>query len=134
MRRKVWTQNTPPKRGRSTYTPYTIGVNAAKDFIRSQLEVGPDDLGFWHYPADRPCEYFDQLLSEKLTIKYRGGRKYTTWIMPAGKRNEALDCRVYAYAALCCYEEAGGSLEKLAQVRQTLAEQKTTRRKMLGAK
>jgi phage terminase large subunit GpA-like protein len=31
--------------------------------------------------------------------RYKEGRPYRVWVLPGGKRNEALDCRVYALAA-----------------------------------
>ncbi|CAE6862667.1 hypothetical protein R75461_08071 [Paraburkholderia nemoris] len=34
-------------------------------------------------------------------MKESGGWRYRVWELPAGKANEALDCRVYAYGALC---------------------------------
>ncbi|WP_287291580.1 terminase gpA endonuclease subunit [Mesorhizobium sp.] len=37
--------------------------------------------------------------SESVVTRYKEGRPYRVWTVPNGKRNEALDCRVYAYAA-----------------------------------
>jgi phage terminase large subunit GpA-like protein len=36
---------------------------------------------------------------EQLETKYQRGFAVQRWIKPNGGRNEALDCRVYAYAA-----------------------------------
>ena len=54
-----------------------------------------------HFPADRDVGYFEQLLADRLTVKEMAGRKYRIWETPSGRANEAADCRVYAYAALC---------------------------------
>ena len=52
--------------------------------------------GYLHVPAGRPQEWFDQLAAEQLVTRPNGGREWQK-IRP---RNEALDCRIYAYAAL----------------------------------
>jgi phage terminase large subunit GpA-like protein len=47
----------------------------------------------------RSDEYFAQLTAEKLVTRYRKGYKRKEWVQTR-PRNEALDCRVYAIAAL----------------------------------
>jgi phage terminase large subunit GpA-like protein len=57
-------------------------------------------MGYCHFPIDYPEKYFLQLTAEKRTpIKKPNGSTVYEWkqIRP---RNEALDCRVYAMAAL----------------------------------
>ena len=54
-----------------------------------------------HFPADRDLAYYAQLTAERLVTKVVAGQRYRVWELPAGKANEALDKRVYAYAALC---------------------------------
>jgi phage terminase large subunit GpA-like protein len=44
--------------------------------------------------------FFDQLTAEKKKIKYVSGTPRYYWDCPKGKRNEVLDCTVYATAAL----------------------------------
>lgn len=57
--------------------------------------------GYCHFPADYPERYFLQLTAEKrVPEKLRSGATRWVWKLPGGKRNEALDCRVYAMAAL----------------------------------
>jgi phage terminase large subunit GpA-like protein len=54
-----------------------------------------------HVPADRHAAWFDQILNEKRVSFMSNGRRATTWRPRAsGVRTEALDCRVYAKAAL----------------------------------
>jgi phage terminase large subunit GpA-like protein len=51
------------------------------------------------FSVERDEEYFAQLTAEKLITKYRLGRPQKEW-HKVRARNEALDCRVYAFAAL----------------------------------
>ncbi len=80
---------------------FTVGVDNIKELIFSRLRIQSDGAGFCHFPADRPDEYFKQLASsEKIVTKYHKGFPRREFIKTRA-RNEALDCRVYAYAALC---------------------------------
>ena len=63
-----------------------------------------------HFPHDRDIGYFSQLTSERLVVKQSGGASIGCG--PDGKRNEALDCRVYAYAALCSLLHIGVKLNR----------------------
>ena len=53
-----------------------------------------------HFPLDRDTTYFEQLTAEKLMPVRVGGEWVTKWTPKPGRANEALDARVYAYAAL----------------------------------
>ena len=54
-----------------------------------------------HFPAGQGCDadFFAQLKSERVVTRKREGRPYRVWILPSGRRNEALDCAVLALAA-----------------------------------
>ena len=74
---------------------FSIGVNAGKDDIYANLAIKEPGPGYMHFP-DKPIynkEYFDQLTAEKRDKKTRRWVKYRS-------RNEAIDCRNYANAAL----------------------------------
>ena len=75
---------------------YTIGTDGAKDLIYGRLKIAEPGPGYMHFPLQYDEEYFRQLTSEKV-IYEKGVRK---WIKKQGARNEALDIRVYATAAL----------------------------------
>lgn len=77
-----------------------IGVNAAKEAIRQRLLITEPGPGFCHFPAGRPAGYFDQLTAERLIIERKGGMMIRRWDLQSHRSNEALDTRVYAYAAL----------------------------------
>jgi phage terminase large subunit GpA-like protein len=78
---------------------YILGVDNAKSVIQKRLSVkeGP---GRCHFPIGREIEWFRQLTAEKIMTKFVKGFPRREWVKPSGVRNEALDCRVYAYAAL----------------------------------
>ncbi len=76
-----------------------IGVYQAKTIIMSRLAIEAPGPGYCHFPDDYDDEYFSQLTAEKLVTKYTKGRRKSEWTQTR-PRNEALDCRVYALAAL----------------------------------
>ena len=51
-----------------------------------------------HFPEDRDDEYFASLTAEKIVTRYRKGFSRREWVKTR-RRNEALDCRVYAFVA-----------------------------------
>lgn len=82
------------------HRPVIIGVNAAKEAIRQRLLIKEPGPGYCHFPAGRPAGYFDQLTAERLVVERKGGVMIRRWDHPRHLSNEALDARVYAYAAL----------------------------------
>jgi phage terminase large subunit GpA-like protein len=79
---------------------FTLGTDTAKQMIYSRLKIHQPGPGYCHFPADYPEEYFQQLTAERIQTKFINGHPTRVWVMPKGKRNEALDCRVYGLAAL----------------------------------
>lgn len=89
------TVNPRPNRNNEYNVPlFMLGVNTIKDTIYSFLSVEDIAGGYCHFPINQKydIEYFKQLTAEK---RESSGK----WIKMRN-RNEALDCRVYAYAAL----------------------------------
>ncbi|NID15393.1 phage terminase large subunit family protein [Luteibacter yeojuensis] len=113
-RSPVWPTARPSSRNKKSYRPVIIGVNAAKDTIASRLgrtEPGP---GYMHFPTDRDINYYAQLTAERSVLVTKGGQRYRVWEPRPGRANEALDCRVYAYAALCGLLHMGLKLNRRA--------------------
>ena len=82
---------------------YTVGVDTAKEVLYSRLQKAAPGSGYCHFPNNEPPysqQYFDQLCAEKLVRRTFLGIPKPVWELPSGRRNEALDCRVYAMAAL----------------------------------
>lgn len=96
----VWPTTRPSSANRSKFRPIIVGTNAAKDSIRNRLALEEPGPGYMHFNALRDIGWYSQLTAERLLTKVASGRRYTVWDLPKGKANEALDCRVYAYAAL----------------------------------
>lgn len=117
QRNPVWPTKRPSSRTKKSYRPIVIGVNAAKDTILTsylpRTQPGP---GFMHFPADRDAGWFVQLAgSERIKVEQKGGTKYRVWEAIPGRANEALDCRVYAYAALHGLMHLGLKLNREAE-------------------
>lgn len=78
---------------------FPIGVDTIKEVVYSRLKIKEEGAGYCHFPDHYPDEYFKQLTAEKVVKKYVRGFHRREWIK-VRPRNEALDCRVYAIAAL----------------------------------
>lgn len=79
-----------------------VGVDEAKSILFRRLQLAAPGPGYCHFPDDRDAEFFAQLTAEKLVTRFSKGRPIREWVKTR-ERNEALDCRVYAYAALLLY-------------------------------
>ncbi|MEM7400069.1 MAG: phage terminase large subunit family protein, partial [Pseudomonadota bacterium] len=82
---------------------WMVGVDTAKEMIYSRWEIAEGD-GACHLPSDPALGYDEtwmkQATAEQKLTRYTKGRAYIFWDLKPGQRNEALDCRVYATAAM----------------------------------
>lgn len=80
---------------------FIVGVDESKLTVMRRLAQQTPGPGYCHFPADEAHnhEYFKQITAEKLLTRYVKGFPVREW-HKTRDRNEALDCRVYAYAAL----------------------------------
>jgi len=78
-----------------------LGVDQGKALVYARLKLTQPGAGYIHFPRDAAFddEYFAQLAAEKLVTKVKGTRPFQEWVQTR-PRNEALDCLVYALAAL----------------------------------
>lgn len=113
-RSPVWPTKRPTSKTKKSYRPIILGVNAAKDVVRNRLRIEEPGPGYSHFPVDRDINYFAQLVSERSVAKQMGAQRYRVWELPPGRANEALDCRVYAYGALCGLMHFGLRLNRWA--------------------
>ena len=90
---------------------FPVGTDTAKELIFARLKITEEGAGYCHFPFTHNEEYFRMLTSEKKVTKYYKGRPKREWVK-IRQRNEALDCRVYAMAAL---ELMGLNIEHLAK-------------------
>ena len=89
----------PTKNNIGKINLFPVGVDTAKELVYARLKMKDEGDGYCHFPDDRGEEYFRMLTAEKKITKYFKGRPRMEWVK-IRQRNEALDCRVYATAAL----------------------------------
>lgn len=81
---------------------FYIGTVTGKDYIYARLKNNKPGSGYMHYPdrAGYDLEYFKQLTAEEIRVRtLRNGQKVREYHLPSGRKNEALDARIYATAA-----------------------------------
>lgn len=81
---------------------YIVAVDEAKLIVTRRFAQQSQGPGYCHVPKDRHDleSWANQVAAEKLVTRYVKGHPVREWHKPDKARNEALDCRVYAYAAL----------------------------------
>jgi phage terminase large subunit GpA-like protein len=79
---------------------FLVGVDEAKLIVMRRLAKETHGPGYSHFPHGRDPEWYKQITAEKLVTRYVKGQPVREWHKPDKARNEALDCRVYALAAL----------------------------------
>lgn len=111
--------NKPTTSNRMKVPLFTLGVDTGKEVLleRLKVKIEPQDGfdpetdpigGYCHFPMEEDRnyneDYFKALTAEKRVVRYSKGRPRFEWVMKkTGARNEALDLRVYATAALEIY-------------------------------
>jgi phage terminase large subunit GpA-like protein len=78
---------------------YTVGVDTAKEDIFTSFRVAEPGTGYCHFSDNLPQDYFAQVTAEKL-VKYKKDFVTSMRWEKTAERNEALDCFVYARAAV----------------------------------
>lgn len=100
-----------------------------------RLQVEEEGPGYCHFPKDEneyirgyDEDYFKGLTAEKQVVRYnKNGMPYFVWILSGEtKRNEPLDCRNYAQAAI---EISGLTLKEPEKETGTQAVRKKTKRR-----
>lgn len=76
-----------------------VSVDTAKSEIYGRLRIAEPGPGYVWLSKQLTPEVFQQLTAERLSTRYIKGHPKLEWVKPAGRRNEALDCAVYALAA-----------------------------------
>ncbi|HDV4916052.1 TPA: phage terminase large subunit family protein, partial [Escherichia coli] len=82
---------------------FNLGVDDGKGTIMARIKLHDPGPGYMHFPLDSDrgydTEYFKGLLSEKKIFEYKNGQTKEKWVK-VYERNEPLDCRNYATAAM----------------------------------
>lgn len=80
---------------------FLVGTDSCKEVIYGGLRVQSPGPGYMHFPKWISEEYAIQLTSEVAIRKHiKGKGSIRRWEKRPGLRNEALDCEVYALAAV----------------------------------
>lgn len=128
----------PTKNNREKAYLFMIGVDTGKSWLMDHLKVETPGPGYCHFPKEDgkgyDKKYFKGLTSEKKVLRYKNGRPYFAWELKdkgEHKRNEALDCRNYATAAI---EITGLPLKKPEETagQQAVAVKRKRRRRSNG--
>jgi phage terminase large subunit GpA-like protein len=85
--------------GQYETTLFTVGVDTAKEDVYTSLRNERQGTGYTYFSDALNAEYFRQLTSEKLVKTTQGFTTSMRW-EKTSERNEALDCAVYARAAV----------------------------------
>ena len=94
-----------PTRKNRVKTPlFVLGVDTGKCLVYDRLALTEPGPGYCHFPAGRGYDeyYFKTLTAEKKIVTYKRGRATYAWVLKdqGFKRNEGLDMRNYAQAAM----------------------------------
>ena len=91
----------PPKPKRNALAPlFIVGVDGIKHTLLARLRASDPGPGCCHFPQGRDRDWFAGLTAERPVRKWTKGVARIEWVPDPGVRNEPLDCRVYAIAAL----------------------------------
>lgn len=125
-----------PSTGNRVGVPlYTIGVDNGKTMVYQRLNVQTEGPNYCHFPLNEAAGYdevyFKGLTAEKQVVRWKKGRPTTAWELkdPNYHRNEPLDCRDYALAAL---EIANPVLENPEEEMETQATQRPAGRRIVS--
>lgn len=95
----------PTKNNRVKAYLFTLGVDTGKSLMFQRLVIDEEGPGYCHFPREEEKgydkDYFKGLTAEKMVLHYKKGRPVFEWeLKQKGMRNEPLDCRNYAQAAV----------------------------------
>lgn len=106
----------PTRNNRQKAALFSLGVDQGKASIVSRLKIEFEGEGYCHFPIEKEKGYdekfFDGITSESFRIRYYKGKPKGEWIVKPGVRNEPLDCRNYATAAMEIFNPNFEALEK----------------------
>ena len=125
----------PSKNNRAKTPLFIIGVDAGKSLIYQRLKHETKGPNYCHFPLNEEAgyteEYFKGLTAEQMVVRFRKGRPTIMWEIkdPKQKRNEPLDLRNYATAAL---EITNPTLKKSDDNTATVQPRRQGRRQLSG--
>ncbi len=95
---------------------FLLGVDAGKEKLLARLQIEEKGAGYCHFPSNEERNYDEKYMkglnSEQLITTFVNGRPKAKWVKKSGVRNEPLDLRNYATAAVEILNPKWDSLEK----------------------
>lgn len=118
----------PTRANREKAALFTLGVDAIKAIVYARLKVAEEGADYCHWPRNAESGYdhgyFVGLTSEQKVVTTTNKGKKVEWVKKSSKaRNEPLDCRDYATAALLIINP---NLAAIAQKGAPLPQRKKT--------
>jgi phage terminase large subunit GpA-like protein len=121
----------PRKNERDKTLIWPVGTDTAKKMIMARFRIEEEGPGYVSFPLNTEMnmrDIFYQLTSERAVVKYsKGKRIYVFEKKTASSRNEALDCFVYALAAL--YLIGDRVLDKMESYVQQMTDKEIDKKK-----
>lgn len=111
---------------------FELGVSTGKSLLLQRLLLEDEGPGYCHFPKDEGRGYdesfFIGLTAEKQVLTYKKGRTVFEWKIKdyKHKRNEALDCRNYAAAAIEIAQVPLKKREEQPQVKKKRRKRRTS--------
>lgn len=89
------------KVGGAKVRQFLLGTQRLKSLLFGYFGMTAPGAGYCHVPESYPAKWFEMLQAEHLVTRKIGSHEVSTWekVKP-NARNEAIDCRAYALAAL----------------------------------
>lgn len=123
----AWPKRPPRATAAKPTTVFIVGVDQVKAALYARLRIAEPGPGYCHMPGDRDLDWFRGLVAERPINRWHKGVAKVEWLVDKGVRNEPLDCRVYATAALSGLYAEGFSLGRLPAVPRKPTERITSR-------
>lgn len=92
---RPWLEKSKSKTKTKGGSLWIVGVDGIKGTIYSRLKRS----NMIRFSKDLPADWYEQLASERVVIKYNRGQPTRRFDRIPGRLAEALDCTVYAFAA-----------------------------------
>ncbi|KNF08544.1 bacteriophage tail assembly protein [Gottschalkia purinilytica] len=119
----------PSRNNREKVYLFPLGVDTGKESIYARLNLDEEGPGYCHFPFEEDrgysLDYFKSLCSEKRVLKYQRGVASFRWIQKY-KRNEGLDLRNYATAAMQILNPNFEELRKMKGQVDTVTQKSTS--------
>ncbi|MEJ1161781.1 phage terminase large subunit family protein [Prosthecomicrobium sp. N25] len=110
-----WPRRPPKARRGALAAVHVVGVDGLKHQLFGRLRsADPHGPGAIHIPGDREEWWHAGILAERPIREWRGRVARVVWLADRNVRNEPLDARVYAIAALHGLYASGFSLDDAA--------------------